>query len=597
MPAPLQVDALTHPDASRLNNPSAEHIPLVDDETKSPVRVSIERRNEDLDPQLVWRGKSTGPLEVDAPPIYVQERIHPKHLIEDLERETARRQAATEDEDDDEQLDLFADFNGVPDGEAKTEFYQHEAHWTNRMILGDALEVMTSLAERENLRGKVQCIYIDPPYGIKFNSNFQWSTTSRLVTDGKTEHITREPEQVKAFRDTWRNGIHSYMSYLYDRLLAARDLLTIDGSCFVQIGDENVHRARTLMDEVFGEDQFAAQITFRKKMMPLGSDVAEGVSDYILWYCKDRKRIKSRPLFERKSPEGDTAWSSIIYPDATRRQLSSQERDNHDSIDHLEGLYQPISLLPAQYRPNQDFEFDFEGRSWSPPKGSWKTDRKGMQRALLSNRIHPSGSNLRYIYKFEDYPVSRITNLWPNSSGATGQKYIVQTNEDIIKRCVLMSTDPGDIVLDPTCGSGTTAYVSEQWGRRWITIDTSRVALAIARTRLMSAIYPSYLLADTLDGQVLEANLPSEHKPSTPPQGRVRLGFVYERVPHITLGKIADTDRVPVIWQNFQPRLEALRQKINHARNRRYADESLGYNRDNPQMPPPPANAANPPFE
>ena len=256
------VETFMHAEAVRRNIPTVEYHPVMAEEDKAPVRVAYERRNRDLDPQLVWRGKDeqdAGDLVVQAPPLYIQEKVHPKVLIDDLLRRTRERC----EEETPTTLDLFADFNGLPDGAATTEFYRHDANWSNRMILGDSLQVMASLAEREGLRGKVQCIYIDPPYGIKFNSNFQWSTTSRDVKDGKAEHVTREPEQVKAFRDTWRDGIHSYLSYLRDRLTVARDLLAESGSVFVQIGDENVHRVRVLMDEVFGEENFVSIIPFR----------------------------------------------------------------------------------------------------------------------------------------------------------------------------------------------------------------------------------------------------------------------------------------------------------------------------------------------
>ena len=279
------VETLTHDEARRRNLPSAEHQPLMREEEQSPVRVAYERRNRDLDPQLVWRGKDEQDLAdllVNAPPLYIQERVHPKALIDDL-----MRQSRNGHKPDEHQTDMFADFNGLPSEDAKTEFYQHDANWSNRMILGDSLQVMASLAEREGLRGKVQCIYIDPPYGIKFNSNFQWSTTSRDVRDGNREHITREPEQVKAFRDTWRDGIHSYLTYLRDRLTVARDLLADSGSIFVQIGDENVHRVRALMDEVFGEENFIVTIKFAKERQGWVGNTWTKLSIIILWYCQE----------------------------------------------------------------------------------------------------------------------------------------------------------------------------------------------------------------------------------------------------------------------------------------------------------------------
>jgi len=568
---PKKVEALTHDEASRKNIPTVEYRSVLEAEERDPIQAAYERRNRELDPQLVWRGKDMqdwSDLVVQAPPLYIQEKVHPKALIDDLKRcSEAEKKAA------DPQLDLFADFNGLGDEAAKTEFYQHDANWTNRMILGDSLQVMASLAEREGLRGQVQCIYLDPPYGIKFNSNFQWSTTSRDVKDGKTEHITREPEQVKAFRDTWRDGIHSYLTYLRDRLTVARELLSESGSIFVQIGDENVHRVRNLMDEIFGEENFAALITFRKKMMPLGSDVAEGVSDYIIWYSKNRKSIKSRPIFQEKKVEGDLAWSYVMTTDGLRDRILKKYRNDHSLIPDGARVYQPISLLPAQYRRNQDFLFSFEGHKWGPPKkNSWKTDVGGMERLKLASRLHPSGTTLRYILFHDDYPVSRITNLWADSSGATQQVYVVQTNNDVVKRCVLMTTDPGDLVLDPTCGSGTTAYVAEQWGRRWIAIDTSRVALALARARIMGARYAYYLLADSPDGQAKEAELSHREPHATSTSGDIRQGFVYERVPHITLKSIAKNAEIDVIWERFQENLEPLRQQLNRLLDKRWEE-------------------------
>ena len=323
---PKSVETLVHDEAQRRNIPTAEYHPVLSEEDKAPVRVTYERRNRDLDPQLVWRGKDeqdVSDLAVQAPPLYIQEKVHPKVLIDDLLRQTKERR----DEEADEIPDLFADFNGLPDGAARTEFYKHDANWSNRMILGDGLQVMASLAEREGLRGKVQCIYIDPPYGIKFNSNFQWSTTSRDVKDGKAEHITREPEQVKAFRDTWRDGIHSYLGYLRDRLTVARDLLTESGSVFVQIGDENVHRVRALMDEVFGEENYVRLITFVKTTGQTDNLLAS-VSDYIIWFSKNRPTVKFRQPLKIKELMGDggTAYKNARLIGGSTRKLTNEER-------------------------------------------------------------------------------------------------------------------------------------------------------------------------------------------------------------------------------------------------------------------------------
>jgi adenine-specific DNA-methyltransferase len=562
-----KVDTLTHDEAKRKNIPTAEFQSVMRKDEQTPIRVAYDRRNRDLDPQLVWRGKDEqdwSDLVVQAPPLFIQEKVHPKALIDDLTRRSEAAEAKRAAQQPGFQTDLFADFNGIPDDDAKTEFYQHEANWANRLILGDSLQVMASLAEREGLRGQVQCVYIDPPYGIGFNSNFQWSTTSRDVRDGKVEHITREPEQVRAFRDTWRDGIHSYLTYLRDRLTVARDLLAPSGSVFIQIGDENAHRVRALLDEVFGADNFAATITFRKKMMPLGSDVAEGVSDYILWYAKDRKSVKSRSLFQEKEAEGESVWGNARLPTGERIKLTKEQRDNHSLLPDGAQVYQAISLLPAQYRKNQDFVFEFEGKQWDPPKkNSWKTDATGMGRLKLAGRLHPSSSSLRYVLLHADYPVSRVTNLWADASGATQQVYVVQTNTDVVKRCLLMASDPGDLVLDPTCGSGTTAYVAEQWGRRWITIDTSRVALALARARLMGSRFPYYLLTDSPEGQRKEAELSRAEQSTRPTRGSVRQGFVYERVPHITMGSIGGNTEIDVLWEKHQQILEPIRSALN----------------------------------
>jgi adenine-specific DNA-methyltransferase len=323
--SPKSVDALTHTGEKRTNIPTAELETLMEEADKSPVRLAYERRNRDLDPQLVWRGKDeqdARDLQVAAPPLFIQEKIHPKALIDDLKRRTEDAREAG----DEGTPDLFADFNGLPDAEAKTEFYAHQSNWTNRMILGDSLQVMGSLAEREGLRGKVQAIYIDPPYGIKFNSNFQWSTTSRDVKDGKADHLTREPEMVKAFRDTWRDGIHTYLSYLRDRLTVARDLLTESGSVFVQIGDENVHRVRALMEEVFGEENFVSQITVVKTAGQT-SDFISNVSDYVLWFGKTLSKAKFRRQLETKERggEGSSKYKSVELRDGGRLSVQQAE--------------------------------------------------------------------------------------------------------------------------------------------------------------------------------------------------------------------------------------------------------------------------------
>jgi adenine-specific DNA-methyltransferase len=565
--AKKKVETLTHEEASRKNIPTAEYEAVLHEKDKSSIRVAYERRNRDLDPQLVWRGKDEqdwSDLVVHAPPLYIQEKIHPKALIDDLRRQTERAHQQAAAQQSGYMVDLFADFNGLPSESAKTEFYQHDAHWSNRMILGDSLQVMASLAEREGLRGQVQCIYFDPPYGIKFNSNFQWSTTSRDVKDGNALHITREPEQVKAFRDTWRDGIHSYLTYLRDRLTVARDLLTESGSIFVQIGDENVHRVRAVMDEVFGEDNYIVTIKFIKTA-GLGGKHIDDTFDYIIWFAKSRENVKfRRPYYARVAGEaGATQYEFAMSKFGEFRKLAQTEDLGSDR------LFAHDNLTSQTGNDSTIFPFDFDGFSiQSPKKGGWKSNQVGIGRLKKAKRVIRLGNTPRYIRYFEDALCFPITSAWLDTgiSGFGNEKtYVVQTTPRAIQRCLLMATDPGDLVLDPTCGSGTTATVAEQWGRRWITIDTSRVALALARTRIMGARYPFYLLADSHDGQLKEAEVTCTAPSTQPVQGNIRHGFVYERVPHITLKSIANNAEIDVIWDQWQMKLEPLREKLNAA--------------------------------
>lgn len=579
------VETHKHDDATRKNIPTAEYQAVVDREQQNPLRVAFERRNRDLDPQLVWRGKEQADwsdLIVQAPPLYIQEKVHPKVLIDDLLRQ--RGEGVPPSIDDKEfaqrgqdaratiQPDLFGDFNGLPNSDAKTEFYQHDAHWSNRMILGDSLSVMASLAEREGLRGKVQCIYFDPPYGIKFNSNFQWSTTSRDVKDGNTDHITREPEQVKAFRDTWRDGIHSYLTYLRDRLMVARELLTESGSIFVQIGDENVHRVRAVMDEVFGEENIVTEIVCAKTSSS-SEELLSGVADYLVWFSKNKGSAKYRSLFYPKvaGQSGGTGYRRVINDQGEVRPATEEEMRNPMLLSTTWRLFASDNITSQRPSQGSDIkEFIVNGQIVTPGKGTFKTDLTGLNRVNKSQRlIVTSGSKPAYRRFIEDFPVFAQNNMWTDTLGQNqfgGDKiYVVQTALTIIQRCILMTTDPGDLVLDPTCGSGTTATVAEQWGRRWITIDTSRVALALARARIMGARYPFYLLADSKDGQQKEAEVTRTAPSTQPVRGNIRHGFVYERVPHITLKSIANNAEIDVIWERFQETLEPLRTKLNAA--------------------------------
>jgi adenine-specific DNA-methyltransferase len=581
------IEQITHTEAKRKNIPTVEHQSVMQHHEQAPVKVAYpranrqwleelcslheagkaspefqQRLNRDLDPQLIWRGKDKqdwSDLVVSAPPLYIQEKVKPKVLIDDLRRQTEERREAAASEQD--SPDLFGDFNGLPEGADRTEFYQHEGHWQNRMILGDSLQVMASLAEREGLRGKVQCIYFDPPYGIKFNSNFQWSTTSRDVKDGNADHITREPEQVKAFRDTWKDGIHSYLTYLRDRLMVARDMLTESGSIFVQIGDENVHRVRAVMDEVFGGDNFVSLVTFVKTTGQTDNLLAS-VTDYVLWYSKRIGSIKYRQPFKEKElgAEGALAYTRAV--DAHGVRISASEAKGRSNREQYR--FYTTSDLTSQ-SPGTRYNIEFLGENFYP-KGYWKTEQGSFPRLMKSDRIERVGKSLRYIRYFDDYPAFPISNNWSDTgiAGFASDKiYVVQTTPKVIERCILMASDPGDLVLDPTCGSGTTAYVAEQWGRRWITIDTSRVALALARARIMGARYPFYLLADSREGQLKEAQITRSAPSSQFTYDNIAHGFVYERVPHITLKSIVNNVEIDVIWDKFQAVLNPMREAIN----------------------------------
>ena len=583
MPGKKNIETFTHDEASRKNIPTAEYHSVMKKNEQSPVRIAYERRNRDLDPQLVWRGKDEQDrtdLVVHAPPLYIQEKIQSKALIDDLKRQTEASQAEAERQDPGFMSEMFADFNGLPNEAAKTEFYQHEAHWSNRMILGDSLQVMASLAEREGLRGKVQCIYLDPPYGIKFSSNFQWSTSSSKVSsEDKVEEITREPEQVKAFRDTWNDGIHSYLTYIRDRLTIARTLLAESGSIFLQIGNENVHLLRSLMDEVFGNNCLICEIVAKKKGAQK-STLIDPVNDYILWYGKNPREsgaIKFRTLYEERPLDYDTVdyFSKIELPDGKILNLKNKN-DVGDEIDYrlfpklIEKNFPGARLLRqwpitnGGYRENQMHPIEFCGKKFVPPKNRcWshisKPQENGltpMNRIKVANRLMASGISLDFKRYYSDFPFKNISNWWDGFRGALDQVYIVQTNERLVERCILMATDPGDLVLDPTCGAGTTAYVAEKWGRRWITIDTSRVALALARARLMGAKYPYFILSDSKAGRDKEAEISGGVSSYEQMTNSLKYGFVYKRYGYITSGMIANNQSIDAIYNKWKDQIE-----------------------------------------
>ncbi len=501
---------------------------VADTPNESIFSVLHEGFDRSRDPELYWQGKyrdqadaDSAEMRVDIRSLYVHEDIEPEQLIQRLYTQRKENRSVS-------QLSLFA-----PDVDDQLErvadYYTHSTDWKNRLIQGDSLLVMNSLLNREGMAGKVQTIYIDPPYGIKYGSNWQMKLNSRDVKDND-ENVSGEPEMIKAFRDTWELGIHSYLSYLRDRLVVAKELLTQSGSVFVQISDENVHLVRNLLDEVFGSENFVSQIVF-SKTSGFSSSTIGNVADFILWYAKDMLSIKYRPLFENKDFRCDAHYNQIELANGNRMTISQWEKEN---LTELTPESKPkgakifrIDNICSQGAPSQPQPFEFEGKTFVPPQGNhWKpTYPLGMQRLCESKRISSTDNRLQYIRYHEDFPMSVISNIWGDVMGIQSRKdpkvYVVQTNPKTIQRCILMTTDPGDLVLDPTCGSGTTAFVAEQWGRRWITIDTSRIALNIAKTRLTTALYPYYELFD------------KEGK-------NIRQGFVYKTVPHITLKSLAN---------------------------------------------------------
>ena len=551
-----------HPTAGRANIPTAETASLLAREEGQGPEVQY-RRNPDLDPQLVWRGKDAldlEPLRVSVVPIYIQEKILPEALIQNLRPSTSKGEFP--------QPDLFGDFDRIIDPETKLDFYQHAENWSNRMILGDSLLVMSSLAEKEGLRGQVQMIYLDPPYGIRFGSNWQPSTKKAETKDRSLEGVTREPEQIKAFRDTWKSGIHSYLTYLRDRLVVARDLLSDTGSLFVQISDENLHLIRSLLDEVFGPENHISTFSFRKKTMPFGTNFVEQMSDFIVWYArskvngKGQVNAKYRKLFRVMEYGPQTGFPLVQAADG---EIVRPGELPPDAISPTPRWCSSMSLEPSGLMESGLFSPSFRGKTYAHPKNGYGTTPEGLLRLEHAGRLIPAGNLLRTALMAADKSVGDLTVPWFDTVGADDKNYVVQTNTEVVKRCMLMTTDPGDLVLDPTCGSGTTAFVAESWGRRWITIDTSRVALALARTRLMAGRHPAYLLRDSREGAAKEAQVSGIQPTEAPYGGDVRQGFVLERVPHVTVSLIANNVEIDIIHEKFQPTLDAARAAVNAA--------------------------------
>ncbi len=518
-------DAIKHPADKRVAIPTTElageeAATVASEPTVSEYRTFKNEFERGRDPEIFWLGKyrndddatCDSDLRVDIRSLYVHEDIQPEQLIDRLYH-TSESQS---------QPSLFGEElgNAIDDElDRVADYYRHHSDWKNRLIQGDSLLVMNSLLNREGMAGKVQTIYIDPPYGIKYGSNWQMKLNNRDVKDND-QSLSGEPEMIKAFRDTWELGIHSYLTYLRDRLVLARELLTQSGSCFVQISDDNVHLVRNLMDEVFGSENFCSFITF-KKTLPLGSSGLAGISDYIIWYAKDKENVKYRQLYEEKPIGQGTGYTWVEFADGSRRKMTSEEKNNPRLLPSDSKVFFTSTLSSSGYTESCMYDFELDGKIYKCGKKSWRTHYEGMQKLIAQKRIMAPGNLPCYILYHDDFPFQELTNLWDDTHGASDIQYVCQTSTKPIQRCILMTTDPGDLVLDPTCGSGTTAFVAEQWGRRWITIDTSRIALNIAKKRLMMATYPYYELFDKENRDI-------------------RQGFVYKTAPHITLKSIAN---------------------------------------------------------
>jgi adenine-specific DNA-methyltransferase len=562
--AATPIESLKHSKEKRMNIPTKELRGFVEDDESKPKTI-LYPRDPSLDPQLVWKGKDEQDqkaLEVPAVPVYIQEKIHPQAIIEDLRKTKGKEESFTPS--------LFADFNGIK-FEEMIEFYKHEQNWSNRIILGDSLLVMNSLAEKEGLKGKVQMIYIDPPYGIKFGSNWQVSTRKREVKDGKAEDANREPEVVKAYRDTWALGIHSYLAYLRDRFKVALELLNESGSIFVQISDENLHLVRSLLDEVFGSENFVVQFVFIKKGSQSG-DFVPPINEYVVWYAKNKEQAKFRPLFQPRelTGVGGSGFDKVEMPDGTVRTITDKEMESPDTLPSGARVFRANPLFSQKAGPNDFVEIN--GKSFPSGGNSWKVSPSRIPVLYKIGRAIITGSRLRFKSYTDDFDYVPYTNVWTGLSGATDKIYVVQTNIEIVKRCLLMTTDPGDLVLDPTCGSGTTAFVAEQWGRRWVTIDTSRVAITLARARLMKEPFPYYLLDDSAEGARKEAEITGKLPPDRKYEEDIRQGFVYKRVPHVTLKSIANNTEIDEIHERWQKKLDPAREKLNRLRKAKWEE-------------------------
>lgn len=494
----------------RVNNPQ---VGMVSSDLDTKPKKKTYQHDPHIGPTLSWTGKAEGiSFDVDTVSLHIHERIDPKRIIKQVLKKNVETYMQTS---------LFEQSSENFNTEKEFDFYSHTKNWSNRLIAGDSLLVMNSLLEKERMADKVQMIYIDPPYGIKYNSNFQPFVNKTQVKDNDDE-IPAEPEMIKAFRDTWEIGIHSYLTYLKNRLILAKELLHESGSVFMQISDENVHHIKELLDETFNKENFFALIPFRTKI-PLGTKGLANVCDYIIWYAKDKEKIKFKKLYHSKEFGGETLFNWMELPDKTRRKITTNEKEDKTLLPSNVKYFRTYNLMSAGRTESCVFEYEFKGKKYNPTGGrSWKTNREGMINLENANRLIVNGNSLEYVYYIDDFPVMELDNFWRDTQGASQKIYAVQTSDKVIQRCMLMATDPGDLTLDITCGSGTTAYVAEQWGRRWITCDTSRVSIQLAKQRLMTAMFDYYEMAQPEEG--------------------VSSGFKYKTVSHITIGSIANNE-------------------------------------------------------
>ena len=519
---------------------------LIDDALASgdeaEMRAALEELKRLQSPYLNWTGKAERTsFAVDTVSLHVHERMDPMSILAAVRKHMKESKAGKI-----VQPGLFeAPFESMPLRDA-IDFYNHDRGWANRLVAGDSLLVMNSLLQKEGMAGQVQMIYFDPPYGIKYGSNFQPFVGKRDVKDRSDADLTQEPEMIKAFRDTWELGIHSYLTYLRDRLLLAKDLLSESGSIFVQISDENVHHVRELMDEVFGVNNFCQIIPFRKKLMPLGAKVLEGMCDYLIWYAKDIDKIKYRQLYRTSTPTAASRWTNVELLNGSRRKLSKEENDVGQPAEVGAKVYRLVSQRAPSFSDSNVYDYGFNGEQvLSPRGGCWVTSRENMEKLARANRLEREGDSLSFILFHKDYPYTKINNFWDDTSPVQGKTYVVQTTELAIQRCIMMTTDPGDLILDPTCGSGTTAYVAEKWGRRWITCDTSRVAVTLAKQRLVTASYDYFVLKYPHEG--------------------LKGGFIYKTVPHVTLKSIANNPDIDEIYERMHPAIDTALGELNKA--------------------------------